>query len=176
MTFNFEFMNTRKTYLSCILLLSVINVFSQTQKAMAPAAASPIQYGSPITLGQAEKMMAAAVQEAERNGWTMAIAIVDTGGNLVAFQKMDNTQIGSIEVAIGKAKTANNFKRSTKIFEDLIANGGPGLRILSLPGAVPLEGGEPILYQGKIIGGIGASGMQSIQDVQVAKAGLAALN
>jgi uncharacterized protein GlcG (DUF336 family) len=89
---------------------------------------------------------------------------------------MDNTQIGSIEVAIGKAQTANNFKRPSKAFEDVVAGGGAGLRILSLPGVVPLEGGEPILLQGKIIGGIGVSGMQSSQDAQVAKAGLNALN
>ncbi len=166
----------KKIYFSSVLWLSLITGFSQAQKPAAPVGSSPLPYGAPISFGQAEKVMAAAIQEAARNGWTMAIAIVDTGGNLVAFQKMDNTQIGSVEVAIGKAKTANNFKRPTKAFEDVVANGGAGLRILSLPGAVPLEGGEPILFQGKIIGGIGVSGMQSAQDDQVAKAGLSALN
>jgi len=153
-----------------------MTAFPQAQKPATPVSTSPVLYGAPISFSQAEKMMAAAIQEATRNGWTMAIAIVDTGGNLVAFQRMDNTQIGSVEVAIGKAKTANNFKRPTKVFEDVIANGGAGLRILSLPGVVPLEGGEPILLQGKIIGAIGVSGMKSTEDAQVAKAGLNALN
>ena len=163
----------KKIYLSTLLWLSLLPGFTQPQKATTPA---PPVYGAPVSFNQAEKIMAAAVQEAARNGWTMAIAIVDTGGNLVAFQRMDNTQIGSIEVAIGKAKTANNFKRPSKAFEDLIANGGVGLKILALPGAVPVEGGEPILFQGRIIGGIGVSGMSSSQDDQVAKAGLNALN
>ncbi len=166
----------KKIYLSSILCLSLMTGFPQAQKPATPVSASPVLYGAPISFSQAEKMMAAAVQEAARNGWTMAIAIVDTGGNLVAFQRMDNTQIGSVEVAIGKAKTANNFKRPTKVFEDVVANGGVGLRILSLPGVVPLEGGEPILLQGKIIGGIGVSGMKSTEDDQVAKAGLNSLN
>ena len=91
------------------------------------------------------------------------------------LEKMDNTQIGSIEVAIGKAKTANNFKRPTKVFEDVVASGGVGLRVLSIQGVFPIEGGEPILYNGKIIGGIGVSGMSSAQDEEVVKAGLAAL-
>ena len=166
-------LHMKKIYLSNILWLSLLPGFSQPQKATAPA---PLVYGAPISFGQAEKIMAAAIQEATRNSWTMAIAIVDTGGNLVAFQRMDNTQIGSVEVAIGKARTANNFKRPSKAFEDQVANGGIGLKILSLPGVVPVEGGEPILFQGKIIGGIGASGMSSSQDDQVAKAGLNALN
>ena len=166
----------KTTCLSILLCLSLLTGFAQAQKPTTPVSPSPLVYGAPISFSQAEKIMAAAIQEAARNGWTMAIAIVDTGGNLVAFQRMDNTQIGSIEVAIGKAQTANNFKRPSKAFEDVLAGGGAGLRILSLPGAVPLEGGEPILFQGKIIGGIGVSGMQSSQDAQVAKAGLNALN
>jgi uncharacterized protein GlcG (DUF336 family) len=166
----------KKTLLSSLVMVSLVTGFSQAQKPVTPASASPLLYGAPISSSQAEKIMAAAVQEAARNGWTMAIAIVDTGGNLVLFQRMDNTQIGSVDVAIGKAKTANNFKRPTKVFEDAVAGGGAGLRILSLPGAVPLEGGEPIIFQGKIIGGIGVSGMKSTEDDQVAKAGLNALN
>src|SRR5271154_1315616 len=110
------------------LMNSVLSV-AQTQKPTAP-----LTYGEPIRLEQAEKVMAAALQEAAKNNWAMAIAIVDAGGNLVLFKKMDNTQIGSIEVAKAKATTANNFKRPTKVFEDLVAGGGQGLRILSLPG------------------------------------------
>src|SRR5271154_2970750 len=141
----------KKIYLSGICLFGLLTGFSQVKPA-TPVAAPPLVYGSPITFSQAEKVMAAAAQEAAKNGWTMAIAIVDTGGNLVAFERMDNTQIGSIDVAIGKAKTANNFKRPTKVFEDVVAGGGAGLRILGLPGVVPVEGGEPIVFQGKVIG------------------------
>jgi len=151
---------------------SIIPSVAQTPK---PATA-PLTYGETIKLDQAEKVMAAALQEATKNNWTMAIAIVDTGGKLVLFKKMDNTQIGSIDVAISKATTANNFKRPTKIFEDAVAGGGIGLRVLSLPGVAPLEGGELIMLNGKIIGAIGVSGAQSTQDGQVARTGLSTLN
>lgn len=133
------------------------------------------QYGEPISLENAKKVLSAAEAFALGKQWTVVIAIVDTGGNLVLLEKLDNTQYGSIDVAIGKAKTANNFKRSTKVFEDAIAGGGVGLRVLSLPGAVPIEGGELILSNGKIIGAIGVSGMQAPQDAEVAKAGLAVI-
>jgi len=144
---------------------------AQTQK---PAA--PLTYGDPIRLEQAEKVMAAALQEAAKNYWTMAIAIVDAGGNLVLFKKMDNTQLGSIEVAKAKATTANNFKRPTKVLEDAVAGGGVGLRLLSIQGVATLEGGELIIENGKIIGAIGVSGAQSTQDGQVAKTGASVIN
>ena len=123
----------------------------------------------------AKKIADAAHTFAVANQWTVAIAIVDTGSNLILFEKIENTQLGSIEVAIGKAKTANDFKRPTKAFEDVVSNGGSGLRILAVPGIFPIEGGEPIIVNGKIIGAIGVSGMSSTQDEEVAKAGLAAL-
>ncbi len=160
----------KATLVGALLCVGSIAAFSQAQK---PAA--PMPYGSPVTAAQAEKIMKAALEEASKNGWTMAIAIVDAGGNLVMFERMDNTQIGSIEVALQKAYTANNFKRPTKAFEDVVAGGGVGLRVLSLPGAVALEGGEPIVIQGKIVGAIGVSGMASGQDAQVARAGLAGM-
>jgi len=155
-----------------LTLLNSIPSAAQTQKP----AATPLTYGETIKLDQAEKVLAAALEEATKNNWTMAIAIVDTGGKLVLFKRMDNTQIGSVDVAISKATTANNFKRPTKIFEDAVAGGGIGLRVLSLPGVTPLEGGELIILNGKIIGAIGVSGAQSSQDGQVARAGLIALN
>lgn len=145
-------------------------------KAQNPKPAAPLTYGETIRLDQAEKVMAAALQEAKNNNWMMAIAIVDTGGKLVLFKKIDNTQIGSIDVAIAKARTANNFKRPSKVFEDLVAGGGLGLRILSLPDVTPLEGGELIMHDGKIIGAIGVSGASSAQDGQVARAGAATFN
>ena len=101
----------------------------------------------------------------------MAIAIVDTNGFLVYFEKMDNTQNGSVNIAIDKARSAALFKRPTKAFQDVVAGGGDGLRILALQGAVPVDGGLPIIVGGKIIGAVGASGGSSAQDGQVAKAG-----
>ena len=157
-----------KTCLLLFLVIMSVETMAQNQPAIP-------SYGEPITMDKAKKVLQAAEAYAVSKQWPVAIAIVDTGGNLVLFAKLDNTQIGSIEVAIGKATTANNFKRPTKAFEDGIAGGGAGLRILALPNTLPLEGGEPIFLDGKIIGGIGVSGMQSGQDAEVVKAGLAAL-
>ena len=161
-----------------LICLTLISIYATAQKEAEKATPSPspiVAYGESITLEAAKKIILAGQAYAIGKQWTVVIAIVDTGGNLVLLEKMDNTQIGSIEVAMGKAKTANNFKRPTKVFEDALASGGVGLRVLSLPGALPIEGGEPILYNGKIIGGIGVSGMSSAQDEEVVKAGLAAL-
>ncbi len=162
----------KRIFSFCVAITATLSSLAQNQK---PANA-PLTYGEPIRLEQAEKVMTAAMQEASKNNWTMAIAIVDAGGNLVLFKKMDNTQIGSIEVAKAKATTANNFKRATKVLEDAVAGGGIGLRILSLPGVTPLEGGELIMLDGKIIGAIGVSGAQSTQDGQVARAGTSVIN
>lgn len=156
--------------------LTLISFYAFAQKEVEKPAASPIvPYGEPITLEAAKKILNAARAFAISKQWTVVIVIVDTGGNLVLLEKFDNTQIGSIDVAIGKAKTANNFKRPTKTFEEGIANGGAGLRVLNVPGILPVEGGDPILVNGKIIGAIGVSGMKSTEDEEVAKAGLAAL-
>jgi len=141
---------------------------SYTVMAQAPA---PAPYGPAITYAQAEKAMAAAVGEAKKNGWGVVIAIIDSGGHLVMLHRLDNTQYGSIDVAKGKATTAVNFRRPSKAFEDVIAGGDAELRILGLSGAMPLEGGIPIVLDGKIIGGIGVSGVLSAQDAQVARAG-----
>ena len=132
-------------------------------------------YGAPISLEQAKKSMAAAEAEARKNSWPVAIVIVDTGGHMVMMQKLDNTQNASIEIATGKATTAVNFKRPTKALQDVIAGGGAGMRILGVRTATPLEGGIPIVVDGKMIGGIGVSGVNSDQDAQVATAGLNAL-
>lgn len=118
--------------------------------------------------------MAAAEAEAKKNNWPVAIAIVDSAGKLVAFSKIDNTQHGSVDIAIGKALTANNLKRPTKALQDAVAQGGGNLRMLAIPGVMPLEGGVPIVVDGKIIGAIGASGVLSNQDAEVAMAGAAA--
>jgi len=153
---------------------SIIALFFVLISASSLAQTPPF-YGEPVSLENAKKVLHAAEAFAISKQWTVVIAIVDTGGNIVALEKIDNTQIASIDVAIAKAKTANYFKRPTKALEDAIAGGGVGLRVLSLPGAVPVEGGELILSNGKIIGAIGVSGMSAAQDGEVAKAGVAGL-
>lgn len=132
-------------------------------------------YGPSISVELAKKLAAPAIAEARKNQWTMAIAIVDISGGLVYFEKMDDTQNGSVEVSISKARSAALFKRPTKVFQDGVAGGGAGLRILALTGAVPIEGGVPIAVDGKIVGAIGVSGGTSDQDGVVAAAALAAL-
>jgi glc operon protein GlcG len=127
-----------------------------------------------LTLEAAKKVAAAAEEEAVKNKWAVVIAIVDEGGNLVYLQRLDETQIGSIEVAIQKAKTSVNFKRPSKALEDAVITGGRTV-VLSLPGALPIEGGVPILVDGKLIGAIGVSGVTAQQDGQIAKAGMDAL-
>ena len=121
-----------------------------------------------ITLDDAKKAMAAAEAEARKNNWSVAIAILDAGGHLILFQKMDDTQIGSVNIAIGKAKTAVNFKRPTKAMEDIVA-GGRNV-FLALEGITPIQGGLPVVVDGKVIGSVGASGVMSSQDEQVAQA------
>jgi glc operon protein GlcG len=131
----------------------------------------PNPYGLPISLENAKKAAAPALAEAAKNNWTMAVAIVDPSGNLIYYEKMDGTQLGSASVAIEKARSAALFKRPTKAFQDAVAAGGDGLRILRLPGALPIEGGIPLVLDGKIVGAIGVSGGTSAQDAQCAKAG-----
>ena len=132
-------------------------------------------YGSAIQLNTAKRAVAAAISEAARNGWTMAVAIVDPAGDLVSFEKMDETQTGSVTVSQSKARSAARFKRPTKAFQDALTSTPDGLRILGIEGAVPVEGGLPIVLDGKIIGAIGVSGGTSQQDGQCAKAGVDAL-
>ena len=133
------------------------------------------RYGPPITTASAKKVASAALAEALANNWAMAVAIVDPAGTLVYFEKLDETQHGSVAVALAKARSAALFKRPTKAFQDQVAEGGVGVRVLALPGAMPLEGGVPLILDGLIIGAIGVSGATSEQDGQCAKAGVAAL-
>jgi glc operon protein GlcG len=145
--------------------------------AQAPVAPPPpqIPYGAPITLEQAKKVLAAAEGEAMKNKWNVVITVLDPGGHLVAMHRLDGTQLGSIEAARQKAYSAVLYRRPTKVFQDLVAQGGANLRLLALAGASPLEGGIPIVVDGKIVGAIGVSGVTSEQDAQVAKAGADAL-
>ncbi len=132
-------------------------------------------YGPPISIADAKRAAAPALAEAAHNGWIMAVAIVDPAGQLVYFERMDDVQSGSVQVAQSKARSAAQFKRATKMFQDALAAGGEGLRILRIEGAVPVEGGLPLVMHGKIVGAIGLSGGTSAQDGQCAKAGADAL-
>jgi glc operon protein GlcG len=129
------------------------------------------QYGPNVTLDQARKIAANAEAEARKNSWPMAITIVDNAGQLVFFQRMDNTQTASVAIAQDKAVSAAIFRRPTKVMQDAVAGGGAGIRFLNLRGASTVEGGLPIYIDGKIAGAIGVSGMASDQDGMVAKAG-----
>ena len=143
----------------------------------APPAASPYltPIGPAINVETAKKAAAAALAEARKNGWLMVVAVVEPNGTLVYYEKMDNAQLGSAEVAIDKARSAALYKRPTKAFQDAVAGGGAGLRVLGLKGAEPVEGGLPIIVDGKLIGAIGLSGDLSEHDGQCAAAGVSAL-
>ena len=126
-----------------------------------------------LTLDDAKIISAASEAEARRNNWPVVIAIVDDGGHLVHLLRLDNTQFGSIEVAIQKARAAIAFRRPTKVWEEHVADGR--VRYLGLPGTLPIEGGLPIAVKGQFIGAVGVSGVRSNEDAQIAQAGLAAM-
>jgi glc operon protein GlcG len=130
-------------------------------------------YGSPISLENARTLIAAAKVEAAKNKWNLAIAVVDTSGAIVAMERMDDTLLISAQLAVDKARSANGFKRSTKVLQDIVTSGFTPL--LSLQGATAVEGGVPIIQGGKIVGAIGVSGANANEDGKVAAAGLAAL-
>ncbi len=133
----------------------------------------PYPYGAPIGVEAARKVAAAAVTEARKNGWKVAVAVVEPTGVLVYYEKMDDTQYGSADVAIDKARSSARFRRPTKLFEDPVNSGKPNL--LGLPGAIPLEGGLPIVVEGRVIGSVGVSGGTSAQDGVCAKAAAASI-
>jgi uncharacterized protein GlcG (DUF336 family) len=137
---------------------------------MAQAAPPSTPYGAPIPINAAKKVMAAAEAEATKNNWAVAIAIVDSGANLVMLHRLANAQLSSVRIAEQKARTAAEFRRPTKVFEDAVAGGGVGLRVLTF-GASVAEGGVPIVSGGQVVGAIGVSGVQSHQDAQVAQTG-----
>ena len=170
----------RMLALAGALALSAGSALAQAPTPAAPAAATPastanLPYGPPITLEQAKRAMAAAELEAAKNSWQVAITILDSGGNVVMFHRIDNTQLSAVSVSEGKARTALEFKRASKVLDDAIAGGGAGLRLLALKNITPIEGGMPMVVDGKIVGAIGVSGALSVQDAQVARAGADAL-
>lgn len=159
---------TTRKLLACMVMaagLAAGSAFAQT---------APAPYGAPITLEQAKKAMVAAEAEARKNNWQVVISIVDGGGHLVMLQRLE-AQTGSIDIATGKATTSAALRRPTKAIEDGLAAGGAGLRILSVRSVTALQGGVPIILDGKIIGAIGVSGVLATQDEVVAMAGAAAV-
>ena len=166
-----------KVLVSVTLVLSSMLALGQAPAAPAAPAVNSylIPYGPSVNLEGARKAAGAALAEARKNGWLMVVAVVDISGDLVYYEKMDNTQLASAKVAIGKARSAALYKRPTKALQDALAAGGAGLRILGLEGAVPVEGGVPLMADGKIIGAIGLSGDVSEHDGQCARAGADAL-
>jgi len=133
-----------------------------------------IPYGAPISLEKADMLINAAVAEAKKRDWRMNIAVVDAGGNLVAFKRMDNAQLASVQIAEHKAKAAATFRRETKAFENAIQLSGLNY-ILSLDGAIASRGGIPLVVDGKMIGAIGCSGGTGSQDEATCKAAVAGL-
>lgn len=160
---------TRLTSLTAVAAVSLALLTA----VVAPAAAQSVADRKVLTLEGAKRILAAAEAEARKNSWTVAIAVVDEAGNLVAFQKLDDTQVGSIDIAIAKARTAARMKRPTKALEDAVAGGRTVM--LAVDGLMPLEGGVPVTVDGRIIGAVGVSGVTSQQDAQVAAAGAAAV-
>ena len=133
-----------------------------------------VPYGTPISLDRAEAAIAATVAESKKRNWKMNIAVVDSGGNLVSFKRMDGAQLSSIVISEAKARSAANFRRETKVFESgMYVNGYSHLA--TLPGIVGSRGGIPIIENGKLIGAIGCSGGTGAQDEVVCKVGVAAL-
>ena len=159
-----------KTLATIALLLSLALLAVVPAGAQAP----PPPYGTPITLEQAKKVLAGAEAEAKKNNWPVVIWVLDSGGQPVAMQRLDNAQWGSVEIAKEKARSAVALRRPTKALQDAVAQGGANLRLLSIGYSV-LEGGIPIVVDGKIIGAVGVSGVLSQQDAQTAQAGIDAL-
>jgi uncharacterized protein GlcG (DUF336 family) len=126
-----------------------------------------------LTLAAAKKIIAAAEAEALKQGWPVVIAVVDDGGNLLCLHRLDDAQFGSVEISIRKATSAVAFKRPTKNWEESLNSGQQ--RVLGLPGVLPSEGGVPLVWKDRIVGGIGVSGVRAHEDGQVARAGAAVL-
>jgi glc operon protein GlcG len=156
----------------CTSVIVGIDALAQ-QPSPPPAGPAPVPYGTPITLEQAKKVAAGAEAEAKKNNWNMTIAIAEPSGSLVYLQKMDGAPYASVNVAPDKARSAAMYRNPTKAFEDRLAAGQS--YILTLRGAMPVEGGLPIVVDGRMIGAIGVSGGSAQQDGIAAKAGAEAL-
>lgn len=155
------------------VLTAISHVWSILLLALFAGLAQAQSYGSNVTIEQAKKIGAGAVAECQKNNLRTAVAIVDTGGSLVYFERIDDTQVASLKIAIDKAYAAAIYRRPTRVWEDAMAKGR--IAVLSLAGVVASAGGLPIVSGGKVIGAVGVSGATGDQDEQCAKAGLAAM-
>jgi len=175
-------MSKRKT---AVVLLFVASLIASPIRAQQPAAANPLDvvpeqmpfdvpYGASISLEGAQAAINAAVAESKKRNWKMNVAVVDAGGNLLAFQRMDGAQLASIEISEHKARAAATFRRETKAFENGIQVNNFNY-LLTLDGIIASRGGIPLVQQGKIVGAIGCSGGASSQDEVVSKAGAAVI-
>lgn len=127
-------------------------------------------YGPAVNVTVAKEIAARVVAECQKNSWNVAVAVVDTHGFLVYFERMENTQTASMDIAIGKARAAATYRRTTRVFMEAINKGGPATA--TLPGVFASPGGVPIMVEGKVTGAVGVSGVTGDQDEQCAKAGL----
>ena len=153
--------------------INLISVLIILVLAAAHAAAAETPLKPVLTLGAAKKAVEAAEKEAARRGATVVIAVVDDGGRLILLERLDDTQVASVDVGIGKARTAAIFRRPSKVFEDQIREGR--VAALALPGATPLQGGIPIIIDGKVVGAIGVSGNTPQEDEEIAIVGASAI-
>jgi glc operon protein GlcG len=158
-------MNVRTLFTRLLIFLIAAVVVSAAEAQLADRKA--------LTLEGAKRIMTAAEKEATANKWNVAIAIVDEAGELLMFQKMDDVQVASVDIAIGKARSAARFRRPTKALEETVAKGRTVL--MAVEGVLPLEGGVPIVVDGRVIGAVGVSGVASQDDARIAQAGIAAL-
>jgi len=167
---------TRSSLAFLVIISTAVPCLSAGLLAQAPLPAPPqTPYGAPISSENAKKAAAACAAEARKHNINVAIAVVDGGGYLVYFERMQNTQLASVELAIEKAKTAAMFRRPTMVFQQTLAGGGDGLRVLGLTGAMPNAGGVPIVVDEKLVGAVGVSGGSVDQDNEVANAGARAV-
>lgn len=162
-------MKQKSEHFHFAILFAVILAFTSLIQSAAYAE-PPVLYGAPISVEMARKAALAAIAEGKKNDWPIAVAVVDTGGALAYFERIDGTQTGSIDLAIEKARTSVAFKRSTKLLEDRIIAGR--LQYLRQTGAIPIEGGLPLVVDGKVVGAIGVSGVRSNQDGVCAQVGV----
>lgn len=161
--------NSEKTKMKKIISILLILAVSSLLPAKAETPVKPV-----LTLSAAKKAVEAAEKEAARRGATVVIAVVDDGGQLILLERLDDTQVASVEVGIGKARTAAIFRRPSKVFEDQIREGR--VAALALPGATPLQGGIPIIIDGKVAGAIGVSGNTPQEDEEIAIVGASAIS
>jgi len=154
-------------------LLPVLSALALALFAVSASAQQRPGYGPSVTVDQAKKIAAGVVTECQANKWNIAVAVVDTHGTLIYFERMEDTQYASSRIAIKKAKAAATYRRTTRAFADAIAKGGPA--VMTLPGVVASPGGNPIMAGGKVIGAVGVSGVTGDQDEQCAKAGIAGM-